>query len=210
VSLREKFNKAKESGTYIVERSYFPNSIDWQDVLSFIYEESSVEDIENKNKNRFEKVNPKGNLFVTIKGNLSVHHPLWIKTLSGQVWKDIPELKDFLIKLNKDFDSSVSFDDCVYYQKTDKRFCTCSSFWHSEGMVVSLASRLINAHRDVFDAGYIQLVGTSFWKIGGHDEVCVLNSGDILLLPHELSHEVWGEGPRAGVLLYSEEKNKKQ
>lgn len=208
MNLKEKFRQAKENGTYLVERSYFPNSISWQEVLDFIYKESTVEDMGDNNKNTFQQAYPERNLFITIKGNVSIHHPLWIKGLSGQVWKDMPELKDFLIKLNKDFDRSTNFDDCVFYKGTNQRVCTCDSLWHVDGMVVSLASRLIGEHQDVFDAGYIQLVGKSYWKISGHEEICVLNPADILLLPHELTHEVWGDGPRAGLLLTVEEENK--
>jgi hypothetical protein len=208
MNLKNKFKEAKENNTFIVERSYFPNNITWEDILNFIYKASSIEDIGEKNKKNFSKVVPEGNLFITVKGELSVHHPLWIKTLSGKVWKDLPELKDFLIKLNSDFGSATAFENCQYYSETSYRDCNCGCVWHSEGLIVSLASRLINEHRDVFDAGYIQLVGKSFWKIEKHDDICVLNSGDMLLLPHELTHEVWGEGPRAGVLLYSEDKNK--
>ena len=208
MNLRDSFIKAKQDNKIILKRSYFNHSISWQDVLNFVYKESDVEDVQDRNKNIYSQVVPEGNLYITIKGNISVHHPLWIKSLSGKLWEEIPELKDFLIKLNKDFNSYIYFDQCEYYDETYQRNCTCDSAWHTEGMVVSLASRLVSEHRDVFDAGYIQLLGKSFWKIEGEAEVCVLEPGDLILLPNELTHEVWGDGPRAGVLLYLEENNK--
>jgi hypothetical protein len=32
------------------------------------------------------------------------------------------------------------------------------------------------------------------------EEVITLNPGDILFLSNEITHEVWGEGPRMGIL----------
>jgi hypothetical protein len=209
MNLRDKFKKAKENNTFIVERSYFSNNITWENILNFIYKESSVKDVEEKNKKTFSQIVPEGNLFITVEGNLSVYHPLWIKGLSGKIWKGLPEIKNFLIKLNDDFDSSTEFENCKYYDGTYNRGCNCYSVWHSEGIVVSLASRLVNEHRDIFDAGYIQLVGQSFWKIEGHKDICILNSGDMLLLPNNLTHEVWGDGPRSGILLECNSKNYK-
>jgi hypothetical protein len=206
-NLKEEFIKAKESKTFIVKNSYFSKNILWQDVLDFIYNQTSFKTIEKENKKFFGQIIPEGNLIVTVKGNISIHDPLWIKSLSGNVWNDLPELKHFLYMLNNDFNNNENFENCSYYSGTFSRDCNCKSIWHTEGMVVSLASRLVSEHRDAFDAGYVQLIGKSFWKIDGKENICVLNPGDLLLLPNELTHEVWGDGPRAGILLYKSDKN---
>lgn len=207
MNLAYRFKEAKENKIFIVKRSYFKETISWEKTLGYIYDQSSVEDTKDLNKKYFTQIFPDQNRINTVKGNISVHAPLWIKSLSGKVWEYIPELKNFLYDLNNDFSNSEDFEHCSYYSGTYSRVCDCKSIWHTEGMVVSLASRLVSEHRDVFDAGYIQLIGRSFWKIEGEEEICVLDPGDMLLLPNELTHEVWGEGPRMGILLYKSEKN---
>jgi quercetin dioxygenase-like cupin family protein len=58
---------------------------------------------------------------------------------------------------------------------------------------------VVSPHRDAHDASYLQILGQSFWKLG--EETIILNPGDIVFLSKEITHEVWGEGPRMGVLL---------
>jgi hypothetical protein len=207
LNLKEQFIKAKENKTFIVKKSYLESNFYWEDILDFIYKETSFEGMEIENKKFFSQIIPEGNLIVTVKGNVSIHDPLWIKSLSGNVWNYLPKLKDFLYKINNDFNNKENFEDCSYYSGTFARYCSCNSIWHTEGMVVSLASRLVSQHRDAFDAGYVQLIGKSFWKIDDKEEICILNPGDLLLLPNELTHEVWGDGPRVGILLYKSDKN---
>jgi quercetin dioxygenase-like cupin family protein len=45
------------------------------------------------------------------------------------------------------------------------------------------------------------MIGQSFWKLSG-EETIVLNPGDLVFLSKEITHEVWGEGPRMGILLF--------
>jgi hypothetical protein len=199
-SLLDEFKEAKSNKSVIVKRSYFPATISWEDVLTFVYNQTSIEDINEQNKKFFTQIVPDHNLINTVHGNIAIQDPLWIKSVTGKVWEELSELKDFLYKLNNDFKNDSNFEECSYYGGTFSRNCNCDSIWHSDGIVVSLAVKHISEHRDVFDAGYVQLIGKSFWKIDGLEDV-VLEPGDLLLLPNELTHEVWGEGPRVGVLL---------
>jgi hypothetical protein len=210
VSLKERFKEAKENKTFIVEKSYISELPVWDTVLKFIYDQTSEEDLEKENKKVFEQILPDLKIINTVHGNIVVQDPLWIKSLTGKAWEDIVELKTFLYKLNKDFGIDSGFENCSYYNGTVHRPCNCNSIWHSDGLVVSLAVKHISDHKDVFDAAYVQLIGKSFWKIDGdQNNIVVLNPGDLLLLPNELAHEVWGEGPRVGVLLNKKGTHKK-
>jgi hypothetical protein len=51
-------------------------------------------------------------------------------------------------------------------------------------------------------------LGNSFWKIDDKRTV-VLKPSDVIFISNTVSHEVWGEGPRFGVLLFAVEETKK-
>lgn len=201
-NLSQEFKNAKQTGNFIVKKSYISELPNWDSVLNFVYDQTCVDEKEKENRNFYEKIFPDGRVINTVHGNIVIQDPLWIKSVTGKVWDQISELKTFLYKLNKDFGIDSDFENCSYYDGTVLRLCNCDAVWHSDGLVVSLAVKHISDHKDVFDAGYIQLIGKSFWKINGDkDNIITLDPGDLLLLPNELTHEVWGEGPRAGVLL---------
>jgi hypothetical protein len=200
--LAEEFKKAKQDGSIIVKKSYITEIPTWESVLTFVYNQTSIEEYEDENKKMFQNISQDGKIVNTVHGNIVVQDPLWIKSITGKIVEDVAELKDFIVKLNKDFGVTSEFKKCLSYKKPLVGRCTCYSVWHADGLVVSLAVKHISEHKDIFDAAYIQLIGKSFWKINGNENsVIELDPGDLLLLPNELSHEVWGEGPRAGILL---------
>lgn len=206
-NILKEFAEAKNNNNFVVKRSYISNLPAWDQVLNFVYKQTSVQDLEEGNKKFFEQILPDLKIINTVHGNIIVQDPLWIKSATGKLWEEIPELKTFISKLNKDSGNDSSFENCQYYYRTFDRNCDCDSIWHLDGLVVSLAVKHISEHRDIFDAGYIQLIGKSFWKINRDEEnVIVLDPGDLLLIPKELNHEVWGDGPRSGVLLYKKTK----
>jgi hypothetical protein len=201
-SLVEEFKKAKQDGKVIVKKSYITELPNWDSVLTFVYKQTSIEEYEDENKKMFQNISNNGMIVNTVHGNIVIQDPLWIKSITGKIVEDVSELKDFIVKINKDFGINLDFQKCLSYKKPLVGRCTCNSVWHADGLVVSLAVKHISDHKDIFDAGYIQLIGKSFWKINGDEKnIITLNPGDLLLLPNELNHEVWGEGPRAGVLL---------
>ena len=67
-------------------------------------------------------------------------------------------------------------------------------------MRVSLSNRLVTDHHDPHDIFYWQVLGTSFWKID-KNVTYTLSPGDLLYLSKNNSHEVWCDGPRAGLLI---------
>lgn len=196
-SLMEEYNVAKSSASFVLKRSYFAAALSWQDILNYTYNETIAED---KYKKSHSQIYPEKNLILTTKGNVSILDPLYIKLLSNDSWKHLPGIKDFLNQLNCDFEISEGFDPkCSIYAS---RNCNCKSLWHSDGLVVSLADNGgMSRHNDIFDAGYIQLMGDSVWSLNDDEENVVLSPGDLLLITKDTPHAVWGNGPRSGLLL---------
>ena len=196
-SLIEEYNVARSSASFVLKRSYFAAALSWQDILNYTYNETIVED---KYKKSHSQIYPERNLILTTKGNVSIIDPLYIKLLSNDSWKHLSEIKDFLNQLNRDFGVSEGFNPkCGIY---DHKNCSCKSLWHSDGLVVSLAyNGGLSRHNDIFDAGYIQLVGDSIWDISSCEKEIILSPGDLLLITKDTSHAVWGNGPRSGLLL---------
>jgi hypothetical protein len=195
-----KFKESIDNSSAVLLKKYFLTSISWQDILNFLYEQSLI-----KNEDLEVKKDP--NALVDVFGNILTMQPFWFAPQTGKVWEDFVELKDFLIKLNKDFDVDPKFEECSFYQHWDDRPCNCNSIWHSEGIKVSLSNKYIFEHSDPWHACYLQILGESFWKINGEKSVTYkLEEGDLLFFPKNTSHEVWSEGPRAGMLISADKK----
>ena len=200
ITLKE-FDKAINSSSAILLKKYFPTSITWQNILDFVYNQSLI-----KNEELEKKKNPDS--MIDVFGNILTLQPFWLAPQTGNVWKDFPEIKDFIIKINKDSENEENFEHCNFYQHWDARNCTCESIWHSEGIKVSFSEKLIGNHSDPWDACYLQIIGKSFWRITGTDSVVYeLDEGDVLFFPKNTSHEVWSEGPRAGMLVSSSKRS---
>lgn len=197
MNLFESFKEAKQNKNAIIIKNYFDINMPWESILNFIYNQACID-----NEKTLEEEKAKKHAGTVVSGNLTVTAPLWITPQTGKVWEDFPILKDFIYKLNKDFNSTANFEDCTFYKHWVDRPCNCDSIWHSEGFRISLANRFVSEHSDPWDGCYFQIIGKSFWRIKGSEEVeYELNSGDILLFPKETTHEVWSEGPRVGILL---------
>ena len=124
---------------------------------------------------------------------------LWFKIKSRRLFDDMPDLKPFFEKINKDFGSEY-YDECTYYDEWLAGTCNCDGIWHVDGPVIYLDNGMVSAHRDVKDAAYLQILGQSTWKLIG-EETIILNPGDLIFLSNKINHQVWGEGPRMGILL---------
>ena len=181
--------EAKNNKHGIVFEKYQMPEITWEDVLLFLYKESLV-----TNHNLAKKVNKMNNFadFNSI-GNIQIQNKFWLSPQSHNIFKDFNGVSELLYKLNNMTDNS----HCEYY---NDKMCSCSSDWHFQGIRISLSNRLVSDHHDPHDIFYWQILGTSFWKID-NDITYTLNPGDMLYLPLENSHEVWCDGPRAGLLI---------
>jgi mannose-6-phosphate isomerase-like protein (cupin superfamily) len=201
--MKKDFQYATENNRPLLLRQYFPTDITWQQVLEFAYNQASVDD-NDESENEIKKRHGGG---VRIHGKLFINDPLWIKPLHSKVWNISSQLKDFLVKINNDFNSDKNFENCNYYNHWDKLECDCGSYWHSDGIIISLAPRIVPTHHDVNDSCYLQIIGRSYWDING--EEYILEPGDAVLVASELTHKVWGEGPRVGLLIQNNIKNER-
>lgn len=159
---------------YRLIKDYFPININWEGALNLLY------------KNAEGSQRPE---------------TLWFKIKNRRLFEDMPDLKAFFEKINKDHGSEY-FENCGYYDDWQGGICNCEGNWHVDGPVISLDNSVVSPHKDVHDAAYLQILGQSFWKLSGQEEI-ILSPGDILFLSNEITHEVWGEGPRMGILLMS-------
>jgi hypothetical protein len=157
---------------YKLIENYFPINTNWDQAVNLLY----------KNAEGSQRPNT-----------------LWFKVKNRRLFGDLPDLKPFFEKINKDSDSEY-YDECTYYDDWFDGQCKCKGIWHVDGPVISLDDETVSAHRDIHDAAYLQILGQSFWKLDGKETV-VLNPGDLLLISKEITHEVWGQGPRMGILL---------
>ena len=181
--------EAKENSHGVLFEQYQTPEITWEDILNFIYRESIIK---NENlKKRVEQVNNPSALDYI--GNIQIQEKFWLAPQTHKIFNDFNGVSELLCKLNNGVDNS----SCAYYNKQQH---DCKSDWHFQGIRMSLSNRTVSDHHDPHDIFYWQIVGTSFWKIDGK-LTYELKPGDMLYLPLENSHEVWCNGPRAGLLI---------
>lgn len=152
-------------------QNYFETKITWSRVLDLLYKNSNL---------------------------LQIMDPLWIKIKQRQIFSDMPEIKDFLVNLNADFNLEFN-ENCSFNDSWDFGICKCNHTWHMDGFVVSLSPKTMATHNDVHNSCYLQLVGYSYWELDGKDPI-KMEPGDLLFVSQDTTHKVWGEGPRSGIL----------
>lgn len=203
---KELFKKSKKDLLPVYIKKYFDIDISWEKMLDYLYFESNKEE----NKGLSYRNNPaQGSMLI---GNAVIQHPLWIQFDAAltKIWDFFPEFNNFLNKLNLDFNCSEDVTKCNFYTSdyTIRNNCDCRAIWHPDSIKISLGPRVIDHHHDRWDACYLQLIGNSFWQINAQGKTYdfVLNSGDLLHFKKENTHKVWGNGPRAGLLIFDKTK----
>jgi mannose-6-phosphate isomerase-like protein (cupin superfamily) len=180
---------AKENSHAVLFEQYQIPEITWEDIMNFVYKESII-----KNDNLKKKVEQVNNLTaLDYIGNIQIQEKFWLAPQTHNIFEDFKGVSELLYKLN----NSVDNRHCGYYNQGQHN---CNSDWHFQGIRMSLSNRNVSDHHDPHDIFYWQIVGTSFWKIDG-GTTYELRPGDMLYLPLENSHEVWCDGPRAGLLI---------
>ena len=184
--------EAKINKHGLVFEKYQMPEITWEDILLFLYKESTADgkickDLEKRVK---QIANPDD--FNSI-GNVQIQSKFWLAPQTNNLFEEFDGVTELIYKLNQ----SKENKQCGYYKNQNHN---CDLDWHYQGIRMSLSNRFVSDHHDPHDIFYWQIVGTSFWKIDG-DITYTLNPGDLLYLPLENSHEVWCDGPRAGLLI---------
>lgn len=185
----DKIKEAKKNKHGLVFEKYQIPEITWEDMMKYIYKESKMPNADLSE--RVKKTNNPDAL--DCMGNIQIQNKFWLAPQTNDLFEEFAGVSDLLYKLNNLKDNR----ECSYYKKGQH---DCDSDWHPQGIRMSLSDRLVRDHHDPHDIFYWQIVGTSFWKI---DEgiTYTLEPGDLLYLPLENSHEVWCDGPRAGLLI---------
>jgi hypothetical protein len=184
--------EAKENKHGVVFEQFQMPTITWEDVLNFLYRESTASSTLSKHLEEKVKRFNNPSDFNSI-GNVQIQLKLWLAPQTNNIFDEFSDVAELLYKLN----DSKENKNCGYYKQKNHN---CELDWHYQGIRMSLSNRLVIDHHDPHDIFYWQIVGTSFWKIDG-GITYTLNPGDMLYLPLENSHEVWCEGPRAGLLI---------
>jgi hypothetical protein len=186
--------EAKKKKQGIVFKNYQTPTVTWEDMVRHIYKESVSSDPVAKDLEQRVKETNNRDAIDSI-GRVQIQTKLWLSPQQNNLFEEFPEMGQLLYKLNKNVDNSK----CAYFQDTMNSH-DCGLDWHFQGIRMSLSNRLVPDHHDPWDIFYWQMIGTSFWKID-NDITHVLEPGDLLYLPLENSHEVWCDGPRAGLLI---------
>lgn len=184
--------EAKKNKHGLVFEKYQMPEITWEDILLFLYKESTMSGEISKNlQNRVKQMNNPSD-FNSI-GNVQIQSKFWLAPQTNNLFEEFAGFKELLYNLNQLKENK----ECQYY---DSKNHDCDLDWHYQGVRISLSDRLVSDHHDPHDIFYWQIVGTSFWKID-NGITYTLNPGDLLYLPLENSHQVWCDGPRAGLLI---------
>jgi hypothetical protein len=185
----EAIKEAKKNKHGILFEKYQIPEISWEDLVKFIFKESIL-----YNEHLSKKIEKMNNLeILDCIGNIQIQNKLWLAPQTNYLFDEFAGVSELLYKLNNGVDNR----ECGHYHKKNHN---CGSDWHPQGIRISLSDRLVSDHHDPLDIFYWQIVGTSFWKID-NDITYELKPGDMLYLPLENSHEVWCDGPRAGLLI---------
>ena len=182
----DQFKKAKETRSVIHFKNFQSPEISWDDILKFVFEEASL-----TNKELEKRANPESNLWAL--GNIQIQDKLWLAPQTSNLFSKIKGVSSLLYKVNGNKENV----NCNRYKVG---ICDCDLVWHTQGVRISLAGRLVSDHNDPHDILYWQLIGSSYWKIN-KDKTYKLEPGDLLYFSQEDSHEVWCEEPRAGIII---------
>lgn len=178
--------KAKQNSKVLPIEQYHTSEITWESVAKFLYSESLI-----PNEILKDRILNQGGAF---RGNVEIQSGLWFAPQGRKsIFSHFKGVTELLYKLNKSVDNT----NCDYYE--DKP-CNCNSDWHLQGIRISMTDRITGYHADTVDAIFWQILGTSLWEVD-QKETYELNPGDIVYLPTETAHKVWGVGPRLGLII---------
>lgn len=190
----DKFKNAKINKEVILFENFQKPDISWDDALQFIFDESAI-----KNDQLAKKVEDdiatnasyKDNL--SYLGNIQIQDKFWLAPQTSSLFSKFNGIDELMLKIN----NGKQNKECNRYNSSD---CNCDVIWHIQGLRMSLSPRHVTDHNDPWDILYWQVLGSSYWKIN-NDKVYKLNPGDMLYFSQEDSHQVWCEGPRAGIII---------
>jgi hypothetical protein len=183
------FKQAKINQEVLHFKNFQKPEISWEDAMKFVYDLSKI-----PNEDIMTRASKSGGIgfgsVIAIKGYFLFDENNLFSTFKG--------VRDLMTKVN----GGNSSEGCPYYS-TPIKTCTCGAMWHIQTLRLSISDHGVMDHNDPNNVLYWQLLGTSYWKMN-KDKVYKLEPGDLLYFNKEDSHEVWQDGPRAGIIIDSD------
>lgn len=184
--MKEVWAQAKQNQEILHFKNFQTPEIEWGDVLSFVYDLSLIQDPEIVKRS----IRQGSVAFGSVMADRGY---FWFEESNlFSIFKGVTELME---KVN----GGNSGKDCSHYLNS-RGHCDCNHQWHIQTLRFSMADHRVNSHKDPNDVLYWQLLGTSYWKMN-NDKEYKLEPGDLLYFNKEDSHEVWQDGPRAGIII---------
>lgn len=183
--MKEIWAKAKNNKEILHFKNFQTPEIGWGDALKFVYDLSKI-----PNDNIIKRSGWSGGVAY---GSVLANNGYFLFEENNlfPIFKGVTELME---KVN----GGNGGKDCVYY--SGPRTCDCEYMWHIQTLRFSISDHEVSDHNDPNDVLYWQLLGTSYWKMN-KDKTYKLEPGDLLYFNKEDSHEVWQDGPRAGIII---------
>ena len=187
--MKDIWAKAKDNQEILHFKNFQHPEISWGDVLNFIYDLAST-----PSKHMIERSAKGGGVTfgITI---LTNHGYFWIE--KNNLFEDFKGLTELMEKVN----GGYSGKDCIHYSKMPGH-CDCDIKWHVQTLRFVIGNNFVAKHKDPNDVLYWQVLGTSYWKMN-NDKEYKLEPGDLLYFNKDDDHEVWQDGPRAGIIIDS-------
>lgn len=174
---------------------YFKNfqipEITWEDTLNYIYDLSLIED-----KTLHQRIKGQNDSMIVYGGVLFNYGYLLFN--DNDLFKKFKGVTEFMNKVN----DGISGENCIYYTPEHRGNCSCGAYWHIQALRFSISNHSVSNHNDPNDVLYWQLLGNSRWVMNNKDEY-ILEPGDLLYFNQEDSHQVFQNGPRAGIIIDS-------
>jgi hypothetical protein len=177
------FKEAKLNKKVLHLKNFQKPEITWDEAVKFVYQQSEI-----KNNRLLEKQNTGGNVI----GNILVF-PGYYFLQENNLFEIFKGVSEFMAKVN----GGKSGQECSYYKNL---LCNCDVVWHVQALRFCILTHKVPSHQDPNDVLYWQLLGTSYWKINGKD-IYKLEPGDLFYFNKDDFHEVYQDGPRAGIII---------
>ena len=131
----------------------------------------------------------------------SFKNPRWdngyLVSYNHNLFPSFNGVSELMDKVNGFTDSK----NCQYYfQEALQANCSCNGLWHIQALRFSIGMHDVKRHKDPNDVLYWQILGKSYWKING-DKTYELEPGDLFYFNQNDDHEVFQDGPRAGIII---------
>jgi hypothetical protein len=182
----EIFKEAKINQEILHFKNFQEPEITWEDALRFLYYLSKI-----PSQYMMTKAGKTGGVCY---GSVIFNQGyFWLD--ESNLFSTFKGVRELMEKVN----SGNTDEKCPYYS-VNKRACTCEAMWHIQALRFSISDHTVSNHNDPNNVLYWQLLGTSYWKMN-KDKVYKLEPGDLLYFNKEDSHEVWQDGPRAGIII---------